>query len=105
MTDSLVARLREAIDETERIAQAAVGFDYGVKDWADDGDPVNVHIARHDPAAAERQCAAYRRILDLHDTINPDTCTDPVDRAYESGVQYGLRMAIRRIAAAYEVAP
>lgn len=64
MTDSLVARLREAIDETQRIAQAAVGFDYGVKDWADDGDPVNVHIARHDPAAVLRRCAADRKLLD-----------------------------------------
>lgn len=62
----LIARLREAIDKTEQIARAAVGFDYGVKDWADDGDPVNVHIARHDPASVLRMVAAHRKILELH---------------------------------------
>lgn len=64
--DDLIARLRAALDETERIALAAVRFDYGVASWADDGDPVNIHIALHDPERELRMVAAHRNILDLH---------------------------------------
>ncbi len=60
----LTAFLRARLDEDERVARAAVDFDYGVRDWADDGDPVNAHIARHDPARVLREVEAKRRLLE-----------------------------------------
>lgn len=83
MADSLVARLREAIDETERIAQAAkrraprpwMGTFKQVTegpigemtivastDWAE----VSHHIDANDPDRVLRRCAADRKILDPH---------------------------------------
>lgn len=69
MTDSLVARLREAIDETQRIAQAvrADGWHEDVakaEGWNEYNEGVREHILRHDPAAVLRRCAADRKLLD-----------------------------------------
>lgn len=63
--DDLIARIRAAIDEDERIAKAAVNWSYGAQEWADAGEPDWVHIARHDPARVLRQVAAHRKILDI----------------------------------------
>lgn len=81
--DDLVQLLREAIDETERIARAAVG------DSVFDGTGIVTgprwsvamlstsawHIAHHDPAAVLRRCAADRKILDMW---KPDPVDDLV---------------------------
>jgi hypothetical protein len=61
--NEIMAFLNARLDEDEAIARAAVSFDYGVSDWCDDGDPVNAHIARHDPARVLRDIAAKREIL------------------------------------------
>lgn len=63
----LIAFLAARLDEDERVARAAVDFDYGVRDWADDGDPVNAHIARHDPTRVLREVEAKRRILEQYE--------------------------------------
>ncbi|WP_018658471.1 DUF6221 family protein [Actinomadura flavalba] len=57
------------LDEDEAAARAAVDFDHGVTDWTDDGDPTDVHIARHDPAQVLRSVSATRRLLTLHPHI------------------------------------
>jgi Family of unknown function (DUF6221) len=75
--ETLVAFLRARLDEDEAAARAAVHFDYGVKNWADDGDPVDVHIARHDPARVLREVMAARAILDLHSPSYPVTYPEP----------------------------
>lgn len=67
--NDLIAAIRGAIDETERIATEAVGPDWQTDVAADSGwnsyrEHVRSHILRHDPAAALRRCAADRRILD-----------------------------------------
>lgn len=88
-TDDLVARLRAAIDETERIARACEpGVDFHAsedptKPGTFDAEayesgslgnfvqvgqadvPFVAHIVRHDPAAVLRRCAADRKILDM----------------------------------------
>lgn len=69
MTD-IVEFIKARLDEDEAIADAAVRFDYGVTNWCDEGDHVNRHIARHDPARVLREVAAKRALLDAH-------CTDP----------------------------
>lgn len=66
----LVAFLRAALDDDERVAQAAartrgtfwtpVGLQSTFDARVDD------HIARHDPARVLREVAAKRAILDLH---------------------------------------
>lgn len=101
MTD-LVTRLREAIDETERIARAAggsawirwTGFgpvvveretEYGVVYVtgagvvSDEGQPSPKqvdHILHHDPAAVLRRITADRKILDH---IAGELADDPSD--------------------------
>ena len=85
--EELIAAIRVAIDEDERVALAAA--DYG-QSWraADSGiypsdgsrhpgpiiagvygdleEQYAVHIARHDPVRVQRQVAAHRKILELH---------------------------------------
>ncbi|HEY1395008.1 DUF6221 family protein [Roseateles sp.] len=82
MTD-LVARLREAIGETEQVAKDAeqenwrwYAEDKTVMTHGQDGEWEGYrttgtradaeHIARHDPTTVIRRCAADRKILDLH---------------------------------------
>lgn len=66
--DDLVAWLNTQLDEDEQVARAVVSFDYGVKDWADDGDPVNIHIARWDPDRVLAEVEAKRAILQRYET-------------------------------------
>lgn len=88
MADSLADRLRTAIDAEEARAHALPPFPWRVFPDGDDqvlaADDLPVaeafalssnqqrlvaeHIARHDPAAVLRRCAADRKILDLHAT-------------------------------------
>lgn len=84
MTDP-VAKLRAALDETERIALAAGGIGWRRSRWTQDegrvetadGDIVvydegvpsgdqAAHIVRHDPASVLRIVAAHRKILAEH---------------------------------------
>lgn len=102
MTDSLPDRLRAAIDAEEAQAHALPPFPWRV--FPDDDDQVLAaddlpvaeafalssnqqrlvaeHIARHDPAAVLRRCAADRKILDLHrnDGGNCSTCRGEPER-------------------------
>lgn len=79
--EELVARIREALDETERIARAAKGEawelhrDSRVVTAVGDDDAFRghgykvefaEHIAHNDPARVLRRVAADRKILDLH---------------------------------------
>lgn len=88
MADDLVARLRAALDETERIARACEPgvdfhagedpsrpgtFDVEAYESGSLGNFVQVgqvdapfvaHIARHDPASVLRMVTAHRKILD-----------------------------------------
>jgi hypothetical protein len=82
--NGLVAFLKARLDEDEQAARAAVGFDYGVREWADDGDPVNVHIARHDPARVLREVEAKRRMLEAHS--RPHHCAHLTGRGASSVV-------------------
>lgn len=98
--DDLIAHIRAAIDEDERIALAANPSPWRFRipnaNHLDqntifgDGEPRGVdklrqvcnvemawereanaaHIVRHDPARVLRQVAAHRKILDLHDYIS-----------------------------------
>lgn len=86
MTD-LLANLKAAIDEDERIARAAAPAPWCVNDTSDlhllhdanDGELAETacwlgeryratydHFARHDPARVLRQVEAHRKILELH---------------------------------------
>lgn len=82
MSADLAARLLAAVEETERIANAATGGAWtayrnrgvfaGVldRDWVAGTDPADAtHIARHDPAAVLRRCASDRKILALHEPV------------------------------------
>jgi hypothetical protein len=83
----LVEKIRTAIDEDERIAQAAAGHcaqwtasDSGIYPsdgsrhpgpivtgvYGDLDENYGAHIARHDPARVLRQVAAHRKILEWH---------------------------------------
>lgn len=79
----LITKLREAIEETERLAQASVlKINGGVGIWSPDGTAIrddlghlvvkhtwaneSNHIVRHDPATVLRRCQADRQILALH---------------------------------------
>lgn len=106
MTD-LVTAIRAAIEETERIAQAAGGTAWvrtttypdqaGVEDAAtgevvvyDEGFPTVAqaeHIVRHDPAAVLRRCAADRKILDLCELLNEPGLYEAVGALAEA---YGI---------------
>lgn len=99
MSESLVDRIRAALDETERVARAAhydgqrwYAQDELVERWPADEVVTTAdrkveatHIARHDPASVLRQVAAIRKLLELHepfiaDEDEPDpicqTCTE-----------------------------
>lgn len=85
MTD-LIAKLRAALDDDERIARAARAKYFTSKvlgQFSAIGDMR--HAIRHDPARVLRQVAAMRKVLDLHqpfiaDEDEPDpicqTCTE-----------------------------
>jgi hypothetical protein len=91
----LIAKLRAALDEDERVAREACDNDSG--EWFDGDDwnvwraeeidphdeleqhelvvygnvkPQSEHIARHDPARALRQVAAMRKVLDLAERLD-----------------------------------
>lgn len=96
--DDLIAQIRAAIDEDERMAEAAFeqarhgeweyrpGSDDGVyaaggaiEVFRSDaygytrlGNAYGQHIARHDPARVLRQAAAHRTILEIHS--GPHSC-------------------------------
>lgn len=59
ITEFLEARIAE--DET--VARDAIANGEGALDWADDGDPTDIHIARHDPARVLAECAAKRAVI------------------------------------------
>lgn len=70
----LIARLRTAIGEDERLAlPVSHGGNWNVTitgdpGWGIEGDRRMVaHIARHDPARVLAMVAAHREILELHD--------------------------------------
>lgn len=82
----LIASIRAAIDETERIARVADDASdrpwtltaSATVDFAADGEfyaldaRVADHIVHHDPAAILRRCAADRELLDLHEHVPGD---------------------------------
>lgn len=68
--DGLTTRLLAAIEETERIAQAAIRWSEGASEWADGENPDWVHIARHDPATELIRCEADREIVELHSPVH-----------------------------------
>jgi hypothetical protein len=106
MSESLVDRLRAALDEDERVAQAAArvitelgatwqGLADGLwKRSVRDDDEVWDFIERHDPARVLRQVAAMRKILDwvasghhctadhLLSPADPDDVADLLAEAY-----------------------
>lgn len=61
---TLVEFLTARYNETETIAEDAIRNGEGTLDWADDGDPTDIHIARHDPAAVLADVASKRAILE-----------------------------------------
>lgn len=79
MSDDLIAKIRSAIDEDERLAKVAIevlegqGWTWqGLADglWKQDvygADPLWDYLERQDPARVLRQVAANRKMLDLHD--------------------------------------
>ena len=91
----LAARILAAVDDAERAARYVLS-DYAAHDAAwtvpstgviqlgDDllataDGPLAEHIARHDPAAVLRRCAADRRILQLHPQVEADTAGHSLD--------------------------
>lgn len=87
----LIEKLRAALDDDERVAQASIGrngrAEHGRGNWThlddgrveDDQDILRVrftwraegaHIARHDPARVLRQVAAMRKVLELHSPVD-----------------------------------
>lgn len=98
MTD-LVAAIRAALDETERIARACwPGVDFHAsEDPSNPGTfdveayesgslgnfvevgrvaaPFAEHIARHDPAAVLRRCAADRELIEMYEARGGDLAT------------------------------
>ncbi|WP_203911231.1 DUF6221 family protein [Rhizocola hellebori] len=116
MADTLIDKLKAALDEDERIALRAAGFSptwsYDRETFTIDsaegsvaarkagGSPINdvdgEHIARHDPARALRQVAAHRKLLELHPIYSkpklgfiaaPDR-KDPAVMYEQVGVEY-----------------
>jgi hypothetical protein len=66
VTADLTTRLLAAIEETERIAQAAIRWSEGASEWADGENPDWVHIAHHDPTTVLRRCAVDRKIVERY---------------------------------------
>lgn len=66
----LIERLRRHLDEDERVALAGAASTMAVGDWKLEAnahvDPIEAHIARHDPARVLRWVAAARQILVIH---------------------------------------
>jgi hypothetical protein len=108
--DDLITRLRAAIDEEERIANAAIrtladgGWTWqGLVDglWKRDVydlDPLWEYIERNDADGRLRQVAAHREILDIHS--GPHSCgfsdyddADPCGTLLALAKAYGIEVA------------
>lgn len=80
--DDLIAKIRAAIDEDERIAKAAKEVADGyVGDVVPDGGPqgwTDLHGLRQDPDRTLAMVAAHREILELHERSEnyPHECTE-----------------------------
>jgi len=59
LTEVLLAQ----IAEDEAVAREAITNGEGSLDWADDGDPTDMHIARWDPARVLAECEAKRLLI------------------------------------------
>ena len=64
--NEVVEFLLAQIAEDEAVARAAIKDSEGSLDWAADGDPTDIHIARWDPARVLAECEAKRAIIELH---------------------------------------
>lgn len=75
MTDDLAARLLAAIEETERIAQAAADSArehdaFGTGNGILTGSPaIALHVRRQDPKSTLIRCAADRRTVERHPVV------------------------------------
>lgn len=112
MVDKLVADLLAAIEETERIAREATGEsvlleadpswtavayrgaivggrthavngEYGTMVAADLRKPKAEHIARHDPDATLRLCAAHKRIVERAARLRARCDLEPDNLPYQ----------------------
>lgn len=117
--DDLIARIRAAIDEDERVAQQATTpggsrgeWAYGNRRISDDLGVLVVghipanrgrHIVRHDPKRVLAMVAAHRAILAEHERIcdqyNDPKRTEPM----AAGPAYGLWLAITALAKGYGI--
>lgn len=71
-TPDLVSRILEKIDETERIARAAVNS-MDPRGWTtvQSRHPASQYVGRVDPHATLLRCAADRKTLELHRVEEP----------------------------------
>ncbi|RJO74152.1 hypothetical protein D5S18_18540 [Nocardia panacis] len=74
--------------EDEAAAKRSVRWNESCRDWADNGDPDWVHIARHDPARVLRHAAAARRILSRYAEAEREALLSERDSGYATGM-YG----------------
>lgn len=127
-TDDLIAKLRAALDEDERIARAATPGPWAVDNetyaetiygegdnyttvvaggrWGGEASVFDstedaIHIARHDPARVLRQTAAIRKLLDEHERLVEANSSDRADLAERAA----LWRVIRLFAEAYRIQP
>jgi hypothetical protein len=81
--DELIAFVRAALDEDERVALACPD-----KTWPQIGNGAGAeHIARWDPARVLAEVEAKRRILDEHDPSPTTKTCCPTCRDYDEPIQ------------------
>ena len=109
MADDLVARLRAALDETERIALAVADEQWAedvaaAEGWNEYHEAVRMHIVRHGPASVLRMVAAHRKILDEVVKADAESQKDPYEKAMV-GYWEGLSTAVEALAEGYGIEP
>ncbi|MBM4525165.1 hypothetical protein GS462_11155 [Rhodococcus hoagii] len=102
----LIPFLRARIDEDAHVAHAAARWSYGAAQWAAEGEPDWIHIARHDPARVLREIDSKRALIEFAETA---TCLDmQVDSEFGVGPRtepYIGHEILRTMAAAYSDHP
>lgn len=98
---TLVEFLTARLADDEAIAQRAVRWNEGCRDWATDGEPDWEHIALHDPARVLREVESKRQIIASY--VGLDAQAKYPD--HEGGMADGLYFAIACLALPYSDHP
>ena len=89
------------VAEDEAVARAAISHGEGCLDWSDEGDPTDVHIARHDPARVLAECAAKRRIVEQITSTSAEIKSAMPGGSGRLSSMYGLERTLHLLAQPY----